>query len=581
MSASVFDLALLLAVLAPLLLAAAMALRPMRPAALALAPWAALPALLLAVFGPTDAVLHLPWLLLGTALGLDETGRVFLLFTALLWLISGVYASGYLAGKEGRLGFFAYFLVAMAGNLGLILAQDLASFYLCFALMSFASYGLVVHQRTTEALRAGRVYILLVVVGEIALFAALVLAMSAADASDFAAVRSALAEAESRDLILALALVGFGIKAGVLALHVWLPLAHPVAPTPASAVLSGAMIKAGLLGWLRLLPLGELALPQWGVAFVVLGLAAVFYGVAVGLTQRDPKTLLAYSSISQMGTLTLAVGLALMAPELYPGLTAAIGLYALHHGLAKGALFLGVGVVGPARGRERRWTWLALWLPALALAGAPLTSGMLAKALVKAEALRVPAPWDSLVTALLPWAALATSLLLGRFLLQMARPAGKAEGHGPTRGMIAAWLILLLTVALVPWWVAPRPVNLWSFETMLASAWPVLLAVPIMLGTAWAVRRCRLRLPAIPAGDLLVPVGLTLGLVLRAACWLSEVALPAAREAVLSGLGRARTGLDWPRLGERTEADLSAWTNALVVLLLLGLIAALLGASHA
>jgi formate hydrogenlyase subunit 3/multisubunit Na+/H+ antiporter MnhD subunit len=581
MSAHVLDLALSLGVLAPLLVAGALALRPMRPAALALAPWAAFPALLLAVFGPTDAALSLPWLLLGSELGLDETARVFLLFTSLLWLISGVYACGYLAGEDGRADFFAYFLVAMAGNLGLILAQDLASFYLCFALMSFASYGLVVHERTKEALRAGRVYILLVVVGEIALFAALVLAMSAADATDFASVRRALAAAESRDLILALALVGFGIKAGVLALHVWLPLAHPVAPTPASAVLSGAMIKAGLLGWLRLLPLGELALPDWGAAFVLLGLAAAFYGVGVGLTQRDPKTLLAYSSISQMGTLTLAVGLALMAPELYPALASAIGLYALHHGLAKGALFLGVGVVRPIQGKQKLRTWLALWVPALAIAGAPFTSGMLAKTLVKAEALGSPAPWDWLVPALLPWVALATSLLLGRFLLQMARAPDEAGQHGPTRGMIAVWLILILTVALVPWWTGPVPAKLWSVETTLASAWPVLLAVPLVLGAARLAQRSRLRLPSIPAGDLLVPVGLILGLLLRAARWLSEVALPAARKAVLSALGTSRTGLDWGRLGRRMEAGLSAWTNALMVLLLLGVIAALLGASHA
>jgi hypothetical protein len=147
--------------------------------------------------------------------------------------------------------------------------------------------------------------------------------------------------------------------------------------------------------------------------------------------------------------------------------------------------------------------------------------------------------------------------------------------------MIAVWLILILTVALVPWWTGPVPAKLWSVETTLASAWPVLLAVPLVLGAARLAQRSRLRLPSIPAGDLLVPVGLILGLLLRAARWLSEVALPAARNAVLSALGRSWTGIDWGRLGRRMEAGLSAWTNALMVLLLLGVIAALLGASHA
>ena len=361
MSEAAAFLTLLLVVIWPLLLAGAMAFRATRPAALRLAPWAALPALILAVFAPPPPgiSLRLPWLLLGTELGLvDDTGRLFLLFTALLWWLGGMYARAYVS--DDRYRFFAYFLLSMSGNLGLILAQDLAGFYLFFALMSFASYGLVVHERSVEALRAGRVYIVLVVIGEVALFTALILATAAAGSTGFDAVRRELAQAESRDLIMFLAVVGFGIKAGVLGLHVWLPLAHPVAPTPASAVLSGAMIKAGLLGWLRLFPLGEVALSEWGDALMVLGLAAAFYGVVVGLTQRDPKTLLAYSSVSQMGILTMAVGLGLTAPDSYPAILTAITVYALHHGLSKGALFLGVGVVGACNTEQRRWAWIVL-----------------------------------------------------------------------------------------------------------------------------------------------------------------------------------------------------------------------------
>ncbi len=344
-------LVLSLVVIWPLLLAVAIAFSVTHSAASLLAPWAALPAFILAVFAPPSASLHLPGFLLGTELSLvDDTGRLFLLFTALLWWLSGMYARAYLSDQPGRSRFFVYFLLSMTGNLGLILAQDLTSFYLFFALMSFASYGLVVHERSLEALRAGRIYIILVVIGEIALFAAMVFATAATGSTGFDTVRHGLAQAGSRDLIMLLAFIGFGIKAGVLGLHVWLPLAHPVAPTPASAVLSGAMIKAGLLGWLRLLPLGEMALLQWGESFMLLGLAAAFYGVMVGLTQRDPKTLLAYSSISQMGVMTVAVGLGLTSPDAYPAILTVITLYALHHGLSKGALFLGVGVVGAFSG---------------------------------------------------------------------------------------------------------------------------------------------------------------------------------------------------------------------------------------
>ena len=206
------------------------------------------------------------------------------------------------------------------------------------------------------------------VIGEIALFAAMVLATTATGSTEFDTVRQGLAQADSRDLIILLALIGFGIKVGVLGLHVWLPLAHPVAPTPASAVLSGAMIKAGLLGWLRLLPLGEAALFLWGEAFMILGIAAAFYGVLVGLTQRDPKTLLAYSSISQMGIMTMAVGLGLTAPEAYPailflayplafgaGATAwsAMAYLVFSHALAKAAMFLAAGNLMQFGGHDR------------------------------------------------------------------------------------------------------------------------------------------------------------------------------------------------------------------------------------
>ena len=261
MSETFSPIFLLLVLVWPLLLAGATAVRSMRPVILQIASWAALPALLLAVFAPAYVSLDLPWVLLGAELRLEEgSSRLFLLFTALLWLISGIYARAYLSEQSGQSRFVVYFLLSMTGNLGLILAQNLMGFYLFFTLMSFASYGLVVHQRSSEALRAGRVYIVLVVIGEIALFSAMLMTANSTGTADFDSVRQGFAQAEPRNLIMLLAFIGFGIKAGVLGLHMWLPLAHPVAPTPASAVLSGAMIKAGLLGWLRLLPLGEMAM---------------------------------------------------------------------------------------------------------------------------------------------------------------------------------------------------------------------------------------------------------------------------------------------------------------------------------
>ena len=150
---------------------------------------------------------------------------------------------------------------------------------------------------------------------------------------------------------LLLLLVGFGIKAGALSLHFWLPLAHPAAPVPASAVLSGAMLKAGLLGWIRFLPLGEAAMPLSGFTLISAGLGAAVLGTFVGVVQKNPKTVLAYSSISQMGIITTGIGIGALRPESWLDIQWAVLIYATHHALAKGALFLGVG---PAHAAQTR-----------------------------------------------------------------------------------------------------------------------------------------------------------------------------------------------------------------------------------
>jgi hypothetical protein len=154
--------------------------------------------------------------------------------------------------------FFGWFLAALAGNLLLLVALDVVVFYLGFALMSFASYGLVVHEGDARAAcgpllhRDGG--------DRRGLHHRRAHAARQSGPIDFASLRAASATpGPGTTLIVGLLLVGFGIKAGVFGLHFWLPLAHPVAPAPASAVLSGAMIKAGLVAWMRLLPLGEAA----------------------------------------------------------------------------------------------------------------------------------------------------------------------------------------------------------------------------------------------------------------------------------------------------------------------------------
>ncbi|MBU1666711.1 MAG: NADH-ubiquinone oxidoreductase, partial [Gammaproteobacteria bacterium] len=160
---------LLLVLLFPLLLAALVLYPASRRVGLALAPWAALPGLLfagLAPAAPEAYVLDLPWLLLGSRFGLDDTGRLFLAFTALLWLVAGFYARAWLVNDPRRHVFTGFFLATLAGNLGVCLALDAASFYFAFALMTFAAYGLVAHVADAGARRAGRVYLAMALLGE-------------------------------------------------------------------------------------------------------------------------------------------------------------------------------------------------------------------------------------------------------------------------------------------------------------------------------------------------------------------------------------------------------------------------------
>ena len=494
---------LFLAVVLPLVLAAAMLERSSVPTAVV--PLAALPALGYVLFAKAGAGVELPWLLLGVRLGLTDTTRVFLLFTAVLWLLAGIYARSYLGADAPARRFFAFYLLTMGGNLGLILARDAASFYLFFTLMSFAAYGLVVHDATDRARQAGKVYLILVVIGEAMLLPAVLLAVAATGTTSLEEIPSGVASSANRDLIVALVLGGFGVKAGALPLHVWLPLAHPAAPTPASAVLSGAMIKAGLLGWLLFLPLGEAELAGWGALCVAAGLAAGFYGVLVGLTQKNPKTILAYSSISQMGFMTVGLGAALAAPQARPLAIAAIVLYAAHHALAKGALFLGAGVSEKTGGAWQRWLVVAgLLLAALALAGAPLTSGAVAKAYLKAAKEPLAAPWPEVLKDLLQAGAVGTTLLMGRFLFSTWP---RASHKSPGTGLWLPWLVLLIGVATlviaIPESVADTLGLVLSFDAL----WPLVVGALLVGGTWLWGRRAAARLaPHIPEGDILIPV---------------------------------------------------------------------------
>jgi len=501
----------------------------------------AFPALVAAALLPAGATASSPWLLLGTEWVLEPGLRALLAASALVWAMAGLHARGYLAGQPGRWRFDVFFHLAMAGNLGLLVAADPAAFYTLFALMSLASYGLVVHTGTEAARRAGRIYLIMALIGEVALLAGLL-----GVATGQPAFWPALA-------------LGLAIKAGVIPLHVWLPLAHPVAPVPASAVLSAAMIKAGLVGWLRFPPpAGEAEF--WGMVLVSLGAVGALAAAGVGLTQRRPKEVLAYSSVSQMGVMVAALGAAWTQPGLAVPLQAAVIAYAVHHALTKGTLFLVVGWLDRGGGMVAR---AVLVVSALVMAGLPVTGGAAAKALLKEPLARLP-EGAGLAAALLTVSALATTTLMVR-LWVVARPRReRATGPAP-RSVAVATMAVALAMLVVPLVWGPLAGGMAASvgKGLLETTAPLLLAV--VLG-AWLFR---LRGeapwgPAVPPGDLLAlspqwrfrvgARGPQAGRASRARRWISQAA------AMVSG------GL------RRTEARMAAWGGlglALGVVLLL------------
>ncbi|MFN3987561.1 MAG: complex I subunit 5 family protein [Rhodocyclaceae bacterium] len=551
-------------------------------------PLAALPALLLAQGVTPGSSVRLDWLLFGTELGLDPTTRVFLVFSALLWLGAGWYTRGTLTGDPRAGSFRLLWLATMAGNFGLILARDVASFYAFFALMTFAAYGLVIHARSAEALRAGRAYLAMAVLGEGLIIAGLLLAAHATDAAlgaRLADLPAAVAASPTRDLTIACLLLGFGVKAGLPLLHMWLPLAHPVAPIPASAVLSGAMIKAGLLGWLQTLPLGLVPLPGWGGGLVAAGLVAAWGAAWIGIHQRTPKTVLAYSSISQMGLITVGIGAGLHQPALWPALLPAIAVYAMHHALSKGALFLGVGVAAgvgagdhrlPHRGR-RAALWLALALPGLSLAG-PMVSGAAAKIGLKQalEGGTATPEWWAWLPLLLALAAVGTTALIARYLWLLAHakgssPAERSQWAG-WGGVLAASVVGLIALpwVAVPGGMPPNPAYL-----------PDLLW-PVLAGTVLAVVAARRgRAWSIPAGDVLVPLT-TAGRHLLGMGTAAVGVLAGLQSRALARLAAAAAALQ-ARDAERSRLELLLRRNAglafamLVAGALLGALVARLG----
>jgi len=468
--------------------------RDRMPSLLALAP---APALVAALLTSAGTILVLPEPPFRMTLALDVPGAMLLGVAALLWIVAGAYASTYLRDDPNAGRFAEWWLLTLTGNLGVFIAADLVSFYLTFSVVSLAAYGLIVHDGMATSRRAGIIYVALAVLSEAFLLMAFVF-MAQATPNGSLLIRDAVAAlpvSPWRATALALLILGFGLKIGLAPAHVWMPLAYTAAPIPAAAVLSGAAVKAGVIGFIRFLPLGT-AMPEWGQALAAAGIFSAFYGVLVGITQENPKTILAYSSVSQMGLLAAALGMGLATGDTAAALGASFS--AAHHVLVKGALFLAVGVSAAAGPR----LWLLL-IPAavlaLGLGGLPFTGGMLAKLAVKAQF------GEGIVGTLTTLSAIGSTLLMLRFLHRLVQTTRRDPATAAPTGLARPWLIMAFAAVAIPWILYPTAgsgtlLEALAPETLWATLWPVLLggmlAVGLWLGAP--------RLPRVPEGDVVV-----------------------------------------------------------------------------
>ncbi len=312
--------------------------------------------------GPAEPVslvlpLGIPWI--GAYFRLDALGAFFLAVVALGSAAASLFALGYGRHEEAPQRVLPFYPAFLAGMSLVPLADDAFTFLISWEFMSLSSWALVVsHHRLPENLRAGYVYLVMASFGTLALLLTFGLLAGPEGGYTFAQIRSAHPSAALTALVLILALIGAGSKAGLVPLHAWLPLAHPAAPSHVSALMSGVMTKVAVYGFVRIV-FDLLGTPAWWWSMLVLAIAAItcVMGVLYALMQHDLKRLLAYHTVENIGIIFIGLGLALafkafgMAVAAALALTAGL-LHVFNHSIFKSLLFFGSGAVLTATGER-------------------------------------------------------------------------------------------------------------------------------------------------------------------------------------------------------------------------------------
>lgn len=445
------------------------------------------------------ALLTRPWSVPGgeLALRLDPLAAIFILPLCLVVGAGAVYGLRYWPQRNhpGNGRRFRFFFGLLGASMLLVLAADNSLLFLfAWEVMAVAAFFLVTtEQEKAEARRAGFIYLVSAHAGALALFALFALLAHETGSMHFPAAASLVSG--SATLLFLLGLFGFGFKAGLMPLHIWLPIAHAAAPSHASALLSGIVLKTGIYGLLRLTSFFAVIPPWWGWTVLLLGIVSGILGVALALAQHDLKRLLAYHSVENIGIITIGIGLALlgrsfgMAQLMLLGLAGAL-LHVVNHGLFKSLLFFSAGAVVHATGsreidhyggllRRQPWTAVCFLGGAVAICGLPPLNGFVSEWLIYLAAFDA-SRGAGLNLRLAVLAAPALALIGGlavacfvkvfgvTFLGAPRTPTAAAVAHDAAPGMLGPMLALLLVCAwigLLPGTLAPllqSAVTVWA-----------------------------------------------------------------------------------------------------------------------
>lgn len=346
------------------------------------------------------------WGSLAIELRADGLAMLLATLSAILWLLTTIYAVGYFEGSPHCSRFFGFFSLCVTATMGVAVAGNLFTFLLFYEILTFVTYPLVVHRGTKAALHAGKVYLAYTLSGGMVLMLGVVWLQNLAGTTGFipGGILNEFATARPFELrmLFVVLMIGLGVKAAMVPLHGWLPQAM-VAPAPVSALLHAvAVVKVGAFGIVRVVTeiygfelVRELSL---GTGLAIVASVTILYGSIRAITQENLKRLLAYSTVSQVSYIVLGVALA------SPIAAVAGVVHLVHQGLMKISLFLCAGVLAETFGihridemngvgRHMPWTMGAFSLAALGMIGAPPMAGFVTKWELGIGSLDAGAPW--------------------------------------------------------------------------------------------------------------------------------------------------------------------------------------------